>query len=462
MAYVHSNDCTMSWHHSIMEMLNYDMGNAGRIMRGGWVAIHSGTGGLVESRNMAVKSFLADKNADWLWWVDTDMGFDPDTIDRLLAAADPIERPIVGALCFCLQEVEPDGMGGYVTRMSPTIYDWTTTGEQMGYAVRWQFPDNTLVRCAGTGSAAILIHRSVFERLEKEHGAAWYNRIPNTTTGQLIGEDLSFCLRVGALNIPIHVHTGVEASHAKIDWLSKRQYTEQLQNDAIQLARQSAGEPTAVLVPVLGRPQNAAPFMESLKASTAQATVYAIANSADQKTITAWAKAGALILEGNDLNTFAEKVNHGYRATTEPWLLLVGDDVRFHAGWLEAAQKVGTEVVGTNDLANPRVLKGEHTCHPLIRRSYIDEQGASWDGPGVVAHEGYGHWYVDDEIVTVAKQREVFKVALDSVVEHLHPLFNKGAEDATYRLGWSKAEADKKRFTKRLKKYAPERELVHA
>src|ERR1051326_8136929 len=158
--------------------------------------------------------------------------------------------------------------------------------------------------------------------------------------------------------------------------------------------------------------------MKSLKASTDKATVYAIVGPYKDagKTAVAWIKAGAQVRVAQG-NTFSEKVNHGYRVTKEPWLLLAGDDVRFHPGWLEAAQKVGTDVVGTNDLGNPRVLEGQHTCHPLIKRSYIDKVGASWDGPGIVAHEGYRHWFVDDEIVTAAKQRKVWGFAKDSVVE---------------------------------------------
>jgi hypothetical protein len=474
-AYVHANDCTMSWHHSIIEMLAHDMGNAGRVMRGGWVAIHSGTDGLVQSRNMAVKNFLEDKRADWLFWTDTDMGFAPDTIDRLLEAADPVERPIVGALCFCLQEVEPDQMGGYVTRLAPTIYDWTTSGEQKGYAVRWQFSENALTRCAGTGSACILIHRSAFETVKKAHGAVWYDRIPNTSTGQLIGEDLSFCLRAGALNIPIYVHTGVKATHAKTNWFSDRHYQEQLQTDAIILSRQSAGEPTAVIVPVLGRPQNAEPFMKSLKASTSQAQAYAVVGpeatpEAFRASVDAWTAAGArvLVAEGR---SFAQKVNHAYRQTTEPWLLLVGDDVAFHPGWLEKAQRAGgqtlvagttvleqglRQVIGTNDLGNPRVITGQHTCHPLIRRSYVDNWGASWDGPGVVCHEGYGHNFVDDELVAVAKQRGCWASAPDAIVEHLHPFWGKGKPDHTYELGQVTFNLDKKLFEKRFRFYTSE------
>jgi hypothetical protein len=64
----------------------------------------------------------------------------------------------------------------------------------------------------------------VFERIAAEHGPVWYDRVPNATTGTLIGEDLSFCLRAGALKIPMYVHTGVPTTHAKQIWLGERDY----------------------------------------------------------------------------------------------------------------------------------------------------------------------------------------------------------------------------------------------
>lgn len=456
--YVHANDCTMSWHHSIIEMLAYDMANEGRVMRGGWVAIHSGTDGLVESRNLAIKTFLAEKKADWFFWIDTDMGFAPDTLEQLLRAADPVERPIVGALCYSLRELGSDGLGGYQTKLTPTIFDWAKVNGQFGFAVRWQYSRNTVTRCNGTGSACILIHRSVFEKIEAKHGPVWYDRIRNPSTGQWVSEDLSFCMRAGQVEIPIFIHTGVEASHAKTRWLRQSDYDDQLMAEAMRMKLAEQDGNVAVIVPVMGRPQNAAPFMASLKASTNRATVYAIVGPEKEagKSAVAWRKAGAevRVCKGS---TFAQKVNYAYQVTIEPWLLLVGDDVRFRPGWVEAAQKVGTaSVVGTNDLANPRVVAGEHSCHPLIRRSYIDEVGASWDGPRVVCHEGYGHWFVDDEIVTAAKQRGVWGFAPDAVIEHLHPIWGTAPDDETYRLGQSKAAKDKATFVARLEKNVPE------
>jgi hypothetical protein len=202
--------------------------------------------------------------------------------------------------------------------------------------------------------------------------------------------------------------------------------------------------------------------MDSLRTSTAglarTVAVYPVCDVEDQDTIQAWRDAGAVVLlrarQNKRPGTFAEKVNHAYRQTREPWLFITGDDVRFRPGWLDTAiqtaEHTGAAVVGTNDLANERVIRGDHGTHLLISRHYVDEQGASWDGPGVVCHEGYGHWYVDDEIVTVAKQRDLWASASGSVVEHLHPAGGTVPLDEVYLIGMSRSEHDRMLYARRL------------
>jgi hypothetical protein len=205
-----------------------------------------------------------------------------------------------------------------------------------------------------------------------------------------------------------------------------------------------------VLVPVVGRPQAALPFMASL-AGDDRVRVLAIVEDEDAASWAAWAAAGAVVVAGS-ARTFAEKVNMGFRFTHADWVLLAGDDVRFTAGWLDACLKVaatGASVVGTSETVNRRVKSGTHSCHPFIQRDYIVEVGASWDGPGVVCHEGYRHWYVDDEIVAAAKQRKVWAFAAEAVLEHLHPVHGLADMDAVYRAGQSRKENDRQLFQQR-------------
>ena len=448
-AYLHTNEVAYSWHFSLLQMFVADLATHQRIRRGGIIAMRCNSGQLVAGRNKAVKDFLAT-DVPWLLWLDTDMGFNPDLLEQLIAAADPTDRPIVGALCFAQRELAGDQMGGYHTIPTPTIFDWAPLGDLEGFDIRYDYPPNALVRCGGTGSAAILIHRSVFERIQAKYGPEWYHRVP-AKDGSM-GEDLSFCMRATALDIPIHVHTGVRTTHLKPVWLGE---TDFLERSSVPPATERA----AVIVPVLGRPEHAAPFMASLRASTGLATVYAVCQSGDDAAAAAWLDAGAEVLDSGEQSSFAAKVNLGYAKTSEPWLLLVGSDVKFHPGWLDHAQAVAGDryhVVGTNDLGNPRVIAGEHATHLLVRRSYVDEQGGGWDGPGVVAHEGYRHWYVDDELVAAAKQRGVWAMALGAKVEHLHPAWGKGEMDDVYRLGLASAEQDKAHFQQRAAEHLEE------
>jgi len=210
-----------------------------------------------------------------------------------------------------------------------------------------------------------------------------------------------------------------------------------------------------IIVPVLGRPAAAAPFMASWSSSSSSSTsvVYAATDAEDTATRRAWYEAGATVLTSDRGTTFACKANYGVEATSEPWLLFVGDDVRFHHGWDTAALEAGSAgpVVSTNDMARDDLDR--LAIHPMISRDYIVQRGASFDGPGLVAHEGYRHWYVDREWSFLAAERGALVYAPDARIEHLHPIFGKGEMDATYRLGQAAARDDERTFRWRESQY---------
>lgn len=213
-----------------------------------------------------------------------------------------------------------------------------------------------------------------------------------------------------------------------------------------------------ILVPVMRRGM-ARPFMESVEASGAPwigRLVSACAHRDDEAVQREWLDAGAGVVLC-DGTTMPQKVNKGFRATHQAWVLFVGEDVRFHVGWhaaaMAAAQGDRYSVIGTNDLGHPKVLSGEHATHFLLRRSYGDEYGGGWGEPGVVMHEGYRHWFADDEIVRAAKTRNAWAPALDCVIEHLHPAWGKAAHDDVYALGAQAEAHDRALFEQRLAQF---------
>jgi hypothetical protein len=225
LAYVHGAEVTHSWHQSLMAMLAWDVAHNQRLIGGGWLATKYGTGGIVSARNDTARQFVDDMpHTDWMLWVDTDMGFEANALDRLIEAADPVERPIVGGLCFMMREVGVDGVGGFLVQPLPTLFHWADYGEAKGFKVERDYPRDTLHQVAATGSAFILIHKSVFHKIEEQYGRSWYSPVWNETSQQWISEDLAFCMRANACEIPVHVHTGIKTTHYKSLWLDERIY----------------------------------------------------------------------------------------------------------------------------------------------------------------------------------------------------------------------------------------------
>src|SRR5258706_15141002 len=209
-AYVHGDHCSMSWHHSMEALSTFER-----------IPVEGATGEIASARNSAVRQFLS-KTKPWLWFVDCDMGFRADIIERLHEEAERNEALVVGALCYTVNRGLADGMGGHETRAIPTILNWRR--ENDGFEPFLDYEEDAPVKCDATGSAAILIHRSVFERIKDAEGEVWYHRIRSPISQNFFGEDLSFCLRLRKLGIPVYVHTGIQTSHAKTLWVSSRQY----------------------------------------------------------------------------------------------------------------------------------------------------------------------------------------------------------------------------------------------
>ena len=67
---------------------------------------------------------------------------------------------------------------------------------------------------SATGGAIVLIHRTVIEDIRTQFGDVWYDPITHPS-GVIFSEDLSFCIRVAALDLPLYVHTGVKTTHDK-------------------------------------------------------------------------------------------------------------------------------------------------------------------------------------------------------------------------------------------------------
>lgn len=175
-----------------------------------------GSGQLVESRNDTVQFFL-ETGIEWAVFVDADMGFGPDLIGELIAAADPADRPVVGALCFGLkrQGVDDPTLQTTAYRCFPTLYQWVERVGEVGWQVITDYPRGELVPVSATGAACFIAHRSLLAKIADEYGPRWFDRITHPVGPTTFSEDLSFFVRVAAVGAPAFVHTGIQTSHDK-------------------------------------------------------------------------------------------------------------------------------------------------------------------------------------------------------------------------------------------------------
>jgi hypothetical protein len=215
--YLHPGDVSHCFMQSLRDVLMHDVtSDEPRIVthRFGEMSKQCGAAGIADGRNFLVKTFLDESEAEWLWMVDADMGFAANTVERLVAAADPLERPVVGGLAFACKS---DGMGPFGAgrfRPQPTLYDFVETGDKVGFLARMDYERDALVKVAGTGGACLLMHRSALELLRGRFGDVWFDPIRHPS-GTVFSEDLSFCVRLAACDVPLFVDTRVKTTHDK-------------------------------------------------------------------------------------------------------------------------------------------------------------------------------------------------------------------------------------------------------
>jgi hypothetical protein len=212
--YCHSGLVHASFHESILDLLVYDMAYHRRIVNGGGRLAHQASVNIAGPRNDLVRKFLTRSDAAWLWMLDTDMVFRPDTLERLLEFADADKAPIVGGLCFSISEGQ----------LFPTLYGLTGSEDNPEVIRFHEWPPDAMFQVAATGTGCLLIHRAVFERIrdftvpgsDRAGFNAAYPWFQETNhQNRPVGEDITFCWRAGIAEIPVYVNTGVHIGHVK-------------------------------------------------------------------------------------------------------------------------------------------------------------------------------------------------------------------------------------------------------
>lgn len=207
-----------AFHHSLLRLKDFDLYYGGGYLAysEGWI-IAAGTTNITRGRNSIVKTFLEQTDADWLWFCDTDQTLEPDTLEKLMASADAVERPIVSALIMANREI---GIGP-----ACVIPD-----EQGNTRVPNVIPDDRWWACL-PGTGCVVIHRSVLEKVGELNPDKFYRWFvdpdfihPVTGEPDTIGEDYAFMLRAIQAGFTPLIDTTIHVGHVKKKVLTPLDY----------------------------------------------------------------------------------------------------------------------------------------------------------------------------------------------------------------------------------------------
>jgi hypothetical protein len=202
---------------SLIDLLFYDLAHNRRVVGHQYGHLHkeAGADNVYAARNKCCQVLLDDTHAEWLLFIDSDMGFAADTLDELIRSADPVSRPVVGGLAFAMRSDGAGEMFARRYRAVPTIYHMADTGDEVGFVPMFDYPKDSVVEVDATGAAILLIHRSALEAVRDKCGDTWFDHVAKPKGDGKFGEDLSFCIRLKSCDIPMHVNTAVKTTHDK-------------------------------------------------------------------------------------------------------------------------------------------------------------------------------------------------------------------------------------------------------
>lgn len=155
---------------------------------------------IYDSRNTFVANAIG-KGYDRILWLDSDMVFEPDLLERLSADMDETGAEFVTALCF-KRRMPTD----------PVIYKRLVYGRKEDGKLRVKaepykdYPKDSLFEIAGSGFGAVMTCTDLLKRVWDTYG-------PPFDPMTQIGEDLACCWRIGQLGVKMYCDSRIKAGH---------------------------------------------------------------------------------------------------------------------------------------------------------------------------------------------------------------------------------------------------------
>lgn len=173
---------------------------------------------IYDSRNQMAKKAV-EEGYDRVLWLDTDMDFEPDLMERLSARLDE-GKEFVSALYFTRK-----------APVRPVIYSECGYFELEGGAVRpvvvWydNYPENDIFKVQAAGFGAVMMTTDLIKRVLDKYGLPFAPMLG-------FGEDLSFCGRASQIGAELWCDSSIKCGHVGLGTITEAVYKTQKKEDS--------------------------------------------------------------------------------------------------------------------------------------------------------------------------------------------------------------------------------------
>lgn len=197
----HNGDFTAEYINSLMGMSFYAYTTKGISIR-----LHLAETCLVHQGRNNIASKCYD---DYLLFIDTDMAFPVDALNKLIEA----DKDIIGGL--------------YYSRKAPNLPHVFKQDEKGKYTVYEDCPQDKVFECDSIATGFMLIRKNVLEAFDKAISEKKF-RLPfdfmTTEQNGELGEDMAFCNRAKQLDFKIWCDPTIPLGHVGKDVITRNNY----------------------------------------------------------------------------------------------------------------------------------------------------------------------------------------------------------------------------------------------
>lgn len=155
-------------------------------------------GSLVYDSRNRLTAYAVAMEADYILWLDSDMVFAPDVLERMMRVLDEHDDIDIISGLYCRR----------ATPFTPVAFDKLEIGEDgnLVFEDMKEIPGG-LKEVAGVGFGCVLMKTDCIFDMANEHKGAWFTPMANA------GEDCAFCIRAREYGYKIYLDPSIEFGH---------------------------------------------------------------------------------------------------------------------------------------------------------------------------------------------------------------------------------------------------------